>query len=91
MVLISAWNIHVKWCSENLLQVPLHENPVLQLKDGVVMTVSNIHPKLVVDVLVVGDIEINKQSWFTVRKLARAGKEPVIAVLPPKNSNYSFR
>jgi hypothetical protein len=91
MVLISAEDIHVKLCREHLLQVSLYENPVLQVNDGVVMTVSCIRPKLVVDVLVVGDIElrkINVHSWFTVRKLARAGKEPVIAVLSPKMQAY---
>lgn len=85
MVLISAWDHHVQWCKENLYEVPLSLNPIFQWKNEKLTSVSDVHPNLIVEVLVVGDIDLRmiKRSWYTVRKSSRARTEPTIGVLEP--------
>lgn len=88
MILISAWDRHLQWCRENLFEVPLSQNCILQWKNGILTTtIRNVRPKIVVDVLVVGDVDLQKienVSWFTTKKGYRASREPRIDVLEPK-------
>lgn len=88
MILISAWDRHLQWCKENLYEVPLSHNCILQWKNGILTTtIRNVRPKIVVDVLVVGDVDLRKienVSWFTTKKGYRASREPRIDVLEPK-------
>lgn len=85
MVLISAWDHHVQWCKENLYEVSLSHNPILQWKNEKLTSVSDVHPNLIVEVLVVGNIDLRmiKRSWYTIRKSSRARTEPYIGVLEP--------
>lgn len=85
MVLISAWDHHVQWCKENLHAVSLSHNPILQWNNEKLTSVSDVHPNLIVEVLVVGDIDLRmvKRSWYTVRKSSCARTEPNIGVLEP--------
>lgn len=88
MILISAWDRHLQWCRQNLYEVPLSHNCILQWKKGILTTtIRNVRPKIVVDVLVVGDVDLRKienVSWFTTKKGYRASREPRIDVLEPK-------
>lgn len=89
MILISAWDRHLQWCKDNLYEVPLSRNRILQWKNGILSTtIRNGRPKIVVDVLIVGDIDlqsIESVSWFTTKKGHRASKEPAIGVLQPQD------
>lgn len=85
MLLISAWDHHVQWCKENFYEVPLSHNPIRQWKNEKLTSVGDVHPNLVIEVLVVGDIDLRmiKRSRYTVRKSSRARTEPTIGVLEP--------
>lgn len=85
MVLISAWDHHIQWCRENFYEIPLSHNPIRQWKNEKLTSVSDVHPNVIVEVLVVGDIDLRmiKNSWYTVRKSSRARTEPTIGVLEP--------
>lgn len=95
MILISAWDRHLQWCKVNLYEVPLSHNCILQLKNGILTTtIKNVRPKIVVDVLVVGDVDLRKienVSWFTTKKGYRASREPRIDVLEPKDNFVKHR
>lgn len=85
MLLIWAWDHHVQCCKENFYEVPLSHNPIRQWKNEKLTSVGDVHPNLVIEVLVVGDIDLQmiKRSRYTVRKSSRARTEPTIGVLEP--------
>lgn len=59
MILILVWDCYLQWCRENLFEVFLLQNCIFQWKNGIfIIIIRNVCLKIVVDVLVVGDVDL---------------------------------